>query len=890
MPNYSGIWTITQQMQTAGGPALWPGVASPGEQIYTGGGTYTWVCPVGVFSVSVVCVGGGGGGDVSSTNPGNNNAVRGAGGGGLGWKNGIPVTPGNSYTVQVGGTGSTSFFIGTGTVSGAGGQNSLSGGAGGGFTGDGGGAGGAGGAGVNPISPTIGNPGTYIQFGGGGGAGGYSGNGGAGGNASNGAGSAGSGGGGGGGGAWTNAGYSVTTGYGSSSGGGVGLYGLGSNGTAGAGATGTGNDQPPTPGGGGSSGSNGAVGGGGGNPYGANGGSYGGGASPGGYIGGTGGSGAVRIIWEGQASTLPRSFPNNAPAWSLYTGVLAPETTYTLTSAASVNEGSSVTFTAGGSNITNGTYYWTVTSSGNFGTSSGAFTITSNRGSFSVTPTADATTEGPQTFTASIRSGSISGTVLKTSSSVTINDTSITTVSLIHTLNNPNAYDTITNDYFGSSVAISGNYAIVAANGEDDAGGTNSGKAYIFNVTTGALLHTLNNPNAYGTATDDYFGSVGISDNYAIVGVSQEDDVAGGTSSGKAYIFNVTTGALVHTLNNPNPVDRGTADYFGTSVAISGNSAIVSASGEDDTGDNNSGNDSGKAYIYNVTTGDRVHTLNNPNAFGTSNGDEFGWSVAISGNYAIVGAPQEDDAGSIPITVNASVPTNGTTGLTSLFDGNSDDSFVTVSLPFNIQFLGLTYNQLFAGSNGYITFGAGSTTRPSAGSGNGPPYPHLGFFKGDKRLLTLHGGVVDAGVYTLRWEGYNYGGSSSNRTIVEMRWFQNSNAHQVRYITNANGATNLELGNGSTTEPVANVSVSTLQGYDIIALSASGSSGKAYIFNVTTGALVYTLNNPNAYSTSVGDSFGRSVAISGNYVIVGARYEDDAGGTDSGKVYIYQLS
>ena len=84
--------------------------------------------------------------------------------------------------------------------------------------------------------------------------------------------------------------------------------------------------------------------------------------------------------------------------------------------------------------------------------------------------------------------------------------------------------------------------------------------------------------------------------------------------------------------------------------------------------------------------------------------------------------------------------------------------------------------------------------------------------------------------------------------------------------------------------------MSTLQGYDIIALSASGSSGKAYIFNVTTGALVYTLNNPNAYSTSVGDSFGRSVAISGNYVIVGARYEDDAGGTDSGKVYIYQLS
>ena len=106
---------------------------------------------------------------------------------------------------------------------------------------------------------------------------------------------------------------------------------------------------------------------------------------------------------------------------------VAPTPTYNLTAgAASVNEGSSVTFTAGGTNITNGTYYWTITNSGDFGTTSGAFTITSNSGSFSVSPTADSTTEGAETFTASIRSGSTSGTVLATSGSVTINDTSTT--------------------------------------------------------------------------------------------------------------------------------------------------------------------------------------------------------------------------------------------------------------------------------------------------------------------------------------------------------------------------------------------------------------------------------------------------------------------------------
>ena len=111
----------------------------------------------------------------------------------------------------------------------------------------------------------------------------------------------------------------------------------------------------------------------------------------------------------------------------LSNGVVTPGTTYNVTPASSnVNEGSSLTFNISGSNITNGTYYWTITNSGDFGTSSGSFTITSNSGSFSVTPTADSTTEGSETFTASIRSGSTSGTVLATSSSVIINDTSTT--------------------------------------------------------------------------------------------------------------------------------------------------------------------------------------------------------------------------------------------------------------------------------------------------------------------------------------------------------------------------------------------------------------------------------------------------------------------------------
>ncbi|RLD66506.1 MAG: hypothetical protein DRI84_04615, partial [Bacteroidetes bacterium] len=216
----------------------------------------------------------------------------------------------------------------------------------------------------------------------------------------------------------------------------------------------------------------------------------------------------------------------------------------------------------------------------------------------------------------------------------------VTTGNLLQTLDNPNAYDTAASDGFGGAAAIDGNKCIVGAHYEDDADGTSSGKAYIFDVTTGNLLHTLDNPNVYGTSASDYFGvNVAIDGNNCIVGAFYEDDT-GGLSSGKAYIFDVTTGNLLHTLDNPNAYGSSVNDRFGWGIAISGNKCIVGAHYEDDAG----GTDSGKAYIFDVSTGNLLHTLDYPNAYDTSGGDNFGYMVAISGNNCIVGAYHENDA------------------------------------------------------------------------------------------------------------------------------------------------------------------------------------------------------------------------------------------------------
>jgi hypothetical protein len=214
---------------------------TPSGILYSTPGTYSWTCPAGVTSVSVVAIGGGGAGGYAIGFPGNATprSPGGGGGGGLGWKNNIAVSAGTVYTVVVGagGTssgsaGANSYFISTSTVAGfggAGGHNgwnsNYSGSAvaaqGGSYVGDGGGAGGTGAAGGSTYSTT-----TSGAAGAGGGAGGYSGAGGNGSSSST--GSAGSGGAGGGG----STPQPNTIGPGGN-GGGVGAYGQGSNGAGG---------------------------------------------------------------------------------------------------------------------------------------------------------------------------------------------------------------------------------------------------------------------------------------------------------------------------------------------------------------------------------------------------------------------------------------------------------------------------------------------------------------------------------------------------------------------------------------------------------------------------------------------------------------------------------
>lgn len=207
-------------------------------------------------------------------------------------------------------------------------------------------------------------------------------------------------------------------------------------------------------------------------------------------------------------------------------------------------------------------------------------------------------------------------------------------------------------DEFGTSVSISGDLAIVGAM-LNDTRGPSAGAAYVFrrNTITGVWSQEAILYASDAQAQDAFGHSVGISGSYAIVGAHLEDGGAGtvtcgdpsytGTACGvgAAYIFerNPTTGTWseVSKHHSLNPQE---GEYFGYSVAISGNSAIVGANWNNTLRGN-----SGSAYIIrrNSATGIWEGTAEIL-ASDNYDSDEFGYSVSISDDHAIAGAPGED--------------------------------------------------------------------------------------------------------------------------------------------------------------------------------------------------------------------------------------------------------
>ena len=265
------------------------------------------------------------------------------------------------------------------------------------------------------------------------------------------------------------------------------------------------------------------------------------------------------------------------------------------------------------------------------------------------------------------------------------------------------ASDGAANDNFGCSVSISGDYAIVGAFFVDE-----KGSAYIFKRDGTNWSQQAKLTDSDGAADDAFGISVSISGNYAIVGAYADDGKV--ADSGSAFIFKHDGTTWVQ-QSKLTALDGAADDGFGVSVSISGNYAIVGAYGDDDRG-----TDSGSAYIfkYDGATWSQQAKLT---ALDGARYDYFGYSVSISGDYAIIGAYYDDDKGSSSGSAyffkrDGAIWSQQAKLIAS--DGAADDRFgYSVSISRDYAIVG-AYHDDDRGSNSGSAYMFGKTLCPSA--------------------------------------------------------------------------------------------------------------------------------------------------------------------------------
>jgi len=186
-------------------------------------------------------------------------------------------------------------------------------------------------------------------------------------------------------------------------------------------------------------------------------------------------------------------------------------------------------------------------------------------------------------------------------------------------------------DSFGHAVAASSTHIVVGAHYDDD-DGSSTGAVYVWDAT--------NLSNGYTKLVDassgDQFGySVDANDDYIIVGAKNDNE--GASNAGSVLVYDATDLTADPTrLVNPTPQS---SDQFGNSVALTDTQLIVGAYSANDFGA-----DAGIIYIYDITDlSASPSRLYNSVAY-----SEFGWSVAASSNYIVVGAhDQNSNTGSV---------------------------------------------------------------------------------------------------------------------------------------------------------------------------------------------------------------------------------------------------
>ena len=350
----------------------------------------------------------------------------------------------------------------------------------------------------------------------------------------------------------------------------------------------------------------------------------------------------------------------------------------------------------------------------------------------------------------------------------------------------------------------------------------------------------------------DQFGfGADMDQDTVVIGANQEGPT--NTFVGAAYVINAETGAQVHKLL---ATDGEAFDYFGSKVAVFGTIAAIAANGDDD-GDT----DAGAVYLFDVASGIQTAKLIAPDA---DFSDGFGQGLDIHGSTVLIGAPKNSDFGS-------------STGSAYVFNA-VDGSFVRKIIGF--------------GSNTSDQFGWAVAVHGNLAVVGAP-----GRAPNGRVFLLDLAAETEIAVIDHPESGINarFGSSVDTDGTTVIVGAENGHGNQnysgsaYLFDTAGNYLRELIAPDGRTSDDLGKYDVAVQGGLALVGASshpnhAGTLSGSAYLFDVSTGALVDEVL-PNDLGQR--DQFGRALALSGSRALVSSPFDSHTG-PSAGSAYLFE--
>lgn len=390
----------------------------------------------------------------------------------------------------------------------------------------------------------------------------------------------------------------------------------------------------------------------------------------------------------------------------------------------------------------------------------------------------------------------------------------------------------------------------------------------ILSTATHALTEFQKLTAGDGAINDNFGYSVGIDGNTAIIGAWHDDRPnMAGDDSGSAYIFrNNGTGAWSQ-LDKLTASDAMRGNAFGSAVAIDGNLAVVGALQK---------GTAGGAYIFQDNgSGDWVQLDTLAGSDATA-GAQFGYSVAISGNTAIVGAWQnESSTGAAYLFRDNGAGDWAQIGKLTANDGAAGDRFgISVAISGSTALVGASFDSSMAG--------------PLVGAvyvfeDNGGTWSQTGKLSASDAHLANHFGAsvaLDANAAVIGAPGDATGGAEAGAAYVFRRDATLGWQEQQKLFASDPHAS-AEFGSAVGIDG-QNVIVGAFQHDD-----GGLSSGSAYFFNENTLGSWQQVSKLVASDIAAGDALGFSVGVSAGVGLAGVPLSN-SGGIDAGAAYLFR--